>query len=199
MDEFEEKVATGEGAILFRDKVPIPRFMLALFLLAPLMIFGMLAFVASFPPTQAALIAFVMGAVALLGNLALMGLRVVVSDGGIDVHVGMRKFHYDFADITRVEAATYRVRDYPLGRGSVKTGMKGKAFVGALSVKDGVALTLRSGRVALITSNDPEGLERAVRARVSDPTRVRVDGVEAGEEHVVEAAGPEVSDQRRVR
>ena len=64
---------------------------------------------------------------------------------------------------------------------------------------DGVALTLHSGRVALITSNDPEGLERAVRARVSDPTRVRVDGVEAGEEHVVEAAGPEVSDQRRVR
>ena len=86
MDEVEEKVATGEGAILFRDKVPIPRFMLALFLLAPLMIFRVITLIGEpYDAVVAKLSSPLWGGVALLFVCASfyhahLGLQVVIED-----------------------------------------------------------------------------------------------------------------------
>jgi hypothetical protein len=177
MDDYERRYAAGEGRVYFRDKIPMPRWLLPLFVLAPVGIFGMLTAVASFPVLTAGAIALGMGAVGVIGNVALMGLRIVVSDGGIDVHVGIRKHHISLSDVASTRVADYDVRDYPLGRGHLKWGSKGKAFVGGLTKLRGVEITLKNGKTRLITTNDPSGLEQAVHAAMRAPVtpKARVD------------------------
>lgn len=179
MDDFEQAHVKGEGSVLFRDKIPLPKYLLALFLAAPLMMFATL-FGSGFGLLPALGIALGMGAVATFANLALMGQRLIVSEGGIDVFIGMRKHHYDFNDIVSVEVDRFRLRDYPLGRGQVKHSLKGRAFVSRMKA-DGVKLMLRSGKHVFIESTDPAGLQKTLLER--DATRVRVDAAEAEPEH----------------
>lgn len=195
MDEYERQHVQGEGAVSFRDKVPVPRWMLPMFVAAPLLIFCMLAFVASFPLTQAALIALAMGLFAFFGNLLLLGLRIVLSEGGLDIHVGVRRHHIDLADIVGARLAEYRLRDYPMGRGSVKWGPKGKAFIGSLGNRQGVELTMKNGQHVFINTNDPTGLIDALKTQTG--ARVRVD-VSADEAHELEAHGQEPASREAV-
>jgi hypothetical protein len=167
MDAFEAKYLSGTGEVFFRDKLRIPKWVFAMLpaSMLAMVLFGWLAFPAGAMSTLLPL-SLVGIPLIFLANLALMGIRMVVSEGGLDIAVGARTFNYPLDSITAVERSWYRFRDYPLGRGQVKWGPKGRAFVGGLlpTRQEGVVITTVGGKRTLITSSDPAGLEAAIRA-----------------------------------
>jgi uncharacterized membrane protein (UPF0136 family) len=137
MDEFEKTIATVAGRVRYQEKVSIPALMRGLLLGSPVLLatslgtFG--AYSGGFHWAVGVAAGLGMGAVAGLANLALMGQRVVVSDHAIDIYVGIRKRTFALSDVVQVERATYRLRDFPLGRGGVKHSLTGDmAFTNAL-------------------------------------------------------------------
>jgi hypothetical protein len=165
MDEFEAKYVKGEGRTYFRDKVPVPRWFL------PLSAAGALAMVIAYGAATsdwglAAALGVGAGSFGFVANLALLGLRMVVSDGGVDVWVGARRHHVDVGEIDGTEVAEFRFRDYPVGRGHVRRGLGGKAFIGSLGMPGaadrGVRVRLRNGSSVFLTTNRPEELRDAI-------------------------------------
>ena len=185
MDEYERQHVGAEG-VTFRDKFPVPRWLLVLLLAAPLGIFAMLSGPANMPLLQAATIASAMTLFGFFGNLLFLGLRIAVSDAGLDVHVGVRRQHIEFADIAEMREAEFRIRDYPMGRGLVKWGPRGKAFIASWKQRQGVELTLKSGKHVFINTNDPRGLMQALRNRTA--ARVRVEASPEADSESLEIA-----------
>lgn len=186
-DEFEQRYATGEGRVFFRDKVPIPSRFLWLIGGGTVAFAG--AVLALFGPVMGAAIGIGVGAFGLLANLALMGLRVVVSDGGVDVFVGVMRRRIALADIERVELGKYEWSKYPLGRGVMKLALDGsRAYISDRSVSDGVILHLAGGKTALITSHDPQGLAHAIARAKDERVRVEVEPATAAAAEVEIAA-----------
>ena len=167
MDDFEKKYAKGEGEVYFRDKIAIPRYMFPLMLLSLVSMGLFMAFGAKMPITTMAPLLAVMGIFLIGGNLAMMGIRMVVSDAGVDVFVGAFRKHYPLEQIREVALSSYRIRDYPLGRGQSKHNLKGdRAYIGDLGILEGVKITLKSGRHVLITSNQPLQMCQSIKAAI---------------------------------
>lgn len=190
MDEFEQKYAKGEGKVYFRDKIAIPRYLFPLMLLSLVSMGIFMAFGAKMPITTLIPILLVMGTFLIGGNLALMGIRMVVSDAGVDVFVGAFRKHYPLEQIREVALSTYRIRDYPFGRGQTKHNLKGdRAYIGDLSTLEGVKITLKSGRHVLVTSNHPlqmcQSIKTAIESRHQGATSTDV-VFDFGDDHHLE-------------
>lgn len=167
MDDFEKKYVKGEGDVYFRDKIAIPRYFLPLIVLSLVFMGIFMAFVANMTVTMLIPILGVMGIILICGNLALMGIRMMVSEVGVDVFVGVFRKRYPLEHIREVALSSYRIRDYPLGRGQTKRNLKGdRAYIGDLGTLEGVKLTLRSGRHVLITSNHPLQMCQSIKAAI---------------------------------
>jgi len=162
MDAFEARYAKGEGQVYFRDKIPVPPWFLGV------SVVGAVAMAAVLGATGVGIPVAIgagvgLGAVAFFGNLALMGLRVVVSDAGVDVFTGVRHHRFHTSIIEGVEPGEYRFRDFPLGKGLCKRGLDGsRAFVSPFGARRGAQLRLKGGRRVLITTNDPQRLIASV-------------------------------------
>jgi uncharacterized membrane protein (UPF0136 family) len=195
MDEFEKTIATEAGHVRYQEKVSIPSLMRGLLLGSPVLLatslgtFG--AYSGGFHWAVGVAAGLGMGAVAGLANLALMGQRVVVSDHAIDIYVGIRKRTFALSDVVQVERATYRLRDFPLGRDGVKHSLTGDmAFTQTLS-STGISLTLRNGKKVFISSSDPDAFTRAIQTQT--PMQVRVAAPDEAQDAALEAEAEEAN------
>jgi len=199
-DEFEREHARGEGHVFFRDKVPVPGWFLPASLVG---IAAMAVGLALSPlgPAVGVVAGIGLGAFALLANLGMLGLRIVVSEAGVDVFAGASRRRLPFAEIERVELGEFQFRKYPFGRGVVRRGLDGSsAYLSSWSVRKGVLVHLAGGRSVLITSNDPQGLAEAIERGRAPKVRVEVDAPlvtqSAADEVEVEVPASPARDER---
>ncbi len=178
-DDYARAYVKGDGDALHREKFPVPKYFLAMSLFAPISMAAMMIGVAKIAWPMAFGIALVMGAIAFAGNLVAMGLRIAVSRDGVDVHAGMRRHHIALGDIVGAAAAPFSLKTYPLGRGHMKIGTRGRAFVGSAinpfaGDAPGVELQLRNGKTCWIASHDPTAFLSALE-RARHPAGKRID------------------------
>jgi len=160
-DDYEVEYMQGEGDILYREKVPVPKYFIYLYLMG-LVSFATAAFL--FFPWQMALGFTLFGAIfVFLGNMLSAGYRVVVSEtGGVEVHAGLARERIAVSRIRDIEVASASLMDYPIGQGTVRRGTKGKAYVPTIESTTGVRLTLDRGSNLFLTSKRPELLKEAI-------------------------------------
>ncbi len=157
MDSFERRYLRGKGKVYFRDKFAVPSHLL------PVAVVGGVA-MGTMGYAQLGLrgipFALLGGVLFVFGNLALSGMRVVVSDAGLEIFIGARRHHYPLREIAAIERGMFSLRRFPFGRGHVKWGPAGRAFLGSMrSINtEGVELTLRRGARVLVSTNDVQGL-----------------------------------------
>jgi hypothetical protein len=189
MDEFERRYARGEGEVFFRDKVPTPSWLFA-FLLLGLVGFAAMTFATL--PWPMALGFTVFGLLfATLGNLMNSGFRLVVSEGGIDAYMGLRRQRIRFDEIASMEQATVSWADYPLGK-NIRRNRHGKAYTPGLDAFDGVKVHLaRTGKHVFVPTASPQRFMDAV-GRAAAAAR----GGSASEAGVVLGLEDEVGEER---
>lgn len=193
-DDFERAHLEGSGKVFGRAKIPVPRYLLLAAVAGPVAAAGMLIGVAGWPVLTALGIAGGMGAIGFFGNLALMGVRTVVSEGGIDVSVGVRSaLHLGLEEIADVEVIDIRARDVLLGRGQVRSGPRGKVYGYDLGVKRGVRIRTTGGRSLVLGAHDPEALADAIARALAhagrSEVRVRVEAEPEPERAELEVDG----------
>ena len=160
LDAFEKHYITGEGEVFFRDKMPLPSYLL------PMLLLGSLSFCVAVLATLGPFMGAPFMLLALFGivaNLALVGYRLVVSDAGVEAYVGVRSKKIPFERIERMEIVEAGLSSYPLGRGFIRRGKGGIGYMPGLGPFRGVRIHMRGQRSHIfLASNQPERLVEAI-------------------------------------
>lgn len=195
-DDYERQYMPGEGAVLYRDKATIPRWALGL--------------VGGLPPTIGAVVSGVLLATGIavlpalapvLGTVALAGIaagcmvlfasaRLVVSEGAMELKIGMSGPRIPIDDIEAVDVTRSATRARGLG---VRVQSNGKVYNMMGHPDRAVRLKLRSSdRPIFVVNRDPTALADAIRAamarRGAVHARVAADQTAAAEAEVPAAA-----------
>lgn len=162
LDQFEKHYIKGEGEVLFRDKIGIPKYFL------PMMLLGMLAFGAMIISMVGPLLGGLMALAGLLfvtlGNLMLSGYRLIVSDAGLQAFVGITSRKIPFDRIESMEIVEASLGTYPLGKNIVRRGKGGVGYMPGLGPFRGVRLHIKNQKShVFFASTRPEELKRAIK------------------------------------
>ena len=177
LDKFEENFIKGEGEVFFRDKVPVPKMFLPMLLMGALSFFAATMFMLG--PVKGAVIGALGALVAIFGNLALLGYRLIVSEAGVQAYVGVRSRTFRFDQIERMEVVEVGMLTYPLGRGILRRGKGGIGYVPDMGTLRGVRVHLKNQKQhVFFASNRPEQLMQAIQEGMA---RARGEEVQQGE------------------
>lgn len=169
LDEFEKYYIKGTGEVFFRDKIGIPKYFW------PMMLLGGIAFSAALigfmGPLQGGLLALGAFLFVTLGNLALSGYRLIVSEAGLEAYVGVMSRKISLEQIERMEIIEAGLSDYPLGKNIIRRGKGGVGYIPGLGPFRGVRIHFKNqASHYFFASNEPEQLVEALQKAMARAT-----------------------------
>ncbi len=166
LDAFEKHYIKGQGEVLFRDKFSLPKYFL------PFVLLGMLAFggfvIKPFEWLVGGLLTLFGLLFVTLGNLAMSGYRLIVSDAGLQAYVGISSRTIPFDRIECMELAEASLATYPLGKNIVRRGAGGIGYIPGFGTHRGVRLHIKNQTTHIfVASTRPEELIAALRKGIA--------------------------------
>ncbi len=197
-DEFEEKYLPGTGQVYARGKLRSPVKLFA----AALVPAAIAVWFTPMPLWAKGVMSAAMVGLGFFGNVALSGVRTVVSAGCLEVWVGVRRaLSVSLDEIAQVEVVDIRFREFLFGRGHVRRGTGGTGFLPLLPFggpKRGVAIHTTGGKRYVIAEQQAEALAEGLRqAMAATGPRVRVATTEPALEWIEAEAEGMVAEQER--